>query len=116
TKMTRPWFRKVTGWMLALLFYKPAAAARYATTFTMLGKGSDPRTFLMALTMMLLALIAMPVLIRFFTWTTDSLESNGSGGGILGAAVTGALAVGAFRGGGSSDSRSSGASSHAGYI
>src|ERR1022692_3566144 len=31
--MTRPWIRKVTTWMLALIFYKPAAAAVYATAF-----------------------------------------------------------------------------------
>lgn len=114
TTLTRPWFRKVTGWMLALIFYKPAAAAVYATTFTMLGRTRDPRTFLMALTMMLLSLIALPVLIRFFTWTTGSLESQ-SHGGVLGAAVTGAVAVGAFWGSGS-NSRSTGVSSHAGYI
>ncbi len=24
TPATRPWFKKVTGWMMALIFYKPA--------------------------------------------------------------------------------------------
>ena len=39
TPATRTWFRRVTGWMLALIFYKPAAAAVYATAFTMIGAG-----------------------------------------------------------------------------
>ena len=34
---TRGWFRRVSGWMLALIFDKPAAAAVYATAFTMIG-------------------------------------------------------------------------------
>ncbi|MEV0971055.1 hypothetical protein [Microtetraspora glauca] len=97
TTLTKPWFRKVTGWMLALIFYKPAAAAVYATTFTMIGDGKDPRTTLMGFAMMLMSLIAMPVLMKFFTWTTGSLAAAGSGGGILGASVAGAVAVGAFR-------------------
>ncbi|GII34609.1 hypothetical protein Pmi06nite_80510 [Planotetraspora mira] len=113
TALTKPWFRKLTGWMLALIFYKPAAAAVYATTFTMIGEGKDPRTTLMGFAMMLLSLIALPVLMKFFTWTTGSLAAAGSGGGILGASVTGAMAVGAFR---TSGSGSAGASSHASFL
>ncbi|GLW98898.1 hypothetical protein [Microtetraspora sp. NBRC 16547] len=97
TTLTKPWFRKVAGWMLALIFYKPAAAAVYATTFTMIGDGKDPRTVLMGFAMVLMSLIALPVLMKFFTWTTGSLAAAGSGGGILGASVAGAVAVGAFR-------------------
>ena len=41
--MTRTWIRKVTAWMLALIFYKPAAAAVYAAAFTMIGSGGSPR-------------------------------------------------------------------------
>jgi hypothetical protein len=114
TALTKPWFRKLTGWMIALIFYKPAAAAVYATTFTMIGEGKDPRTTLMGFAMMLLSLIALPVLMKFFTWTTGSLAAAGSGGGgILGASVTGAMAVGAFR---TSGSGSAGASSHASFL
>src|SRR6266487_3529601 len=76
---TRAWFRRVTGWMLALIFYKPAAAAVYATAFTMIGTGKDPRTVLMGFTMVFLSLLALPVLMRFFTWTTGHVESAGGG-------------------------------------
>src|SRR6266566_4325571 len=67
TAATRTWFRRVTGWMLALIFYKPAAAAVYATAFTMIGHGSDPRTLLMGFAMVVMSLLALPALMRFFT-------------------------------------------------
>src|SRR6266581_1515151 len=74
TPGTRAWFRRVTGWMLALIFYKPAAAAVYATAFTMIGRGKDPRTILMGFAMVLLSLLALPVLMKLFTWTTGTAE------------------------------------------
>ena len=97
TPATRSWFRRVTSWMLALIFYKPAAAAVYATAFTMIGNGRDPRTVLMGFAMVLLSIAALPALLRLFTWTTGTLESH-AGGGFLSAAIGGAVAVGALRG------------------
>jgi hypothetical protein len=95
---TRAWFRRVTGWMLALIFYKPAAAAVYATAFTMIGTGEDPRTILMGFAMVLLSLLALPVLMKFFTWTTGATDSASGGGmGFLGTMLGGAVAVGALR-------------------
>jgi len=96
TQATRAWFRRVAGWMLALIFYKPAAAAVYATAFAMIGRGKDPRTILMGFTMVLLSLVALPALMKFFTWTTGSIDGPG-GGGLLGTVVSGAIAVGALR-------------------
>ena len=98
TPATRPWFPRVTGWMLALIFYKPAAAAVYATAFTMIGTGKDPRTVLMGFTMVFLSLLALPVLMRFFTWTTGHVADASGGGGFLQTALQGAVAVGALRG------------------
>jgi hypothetical protein len=94
---TRAWFRRVTGWMLAFIFYKPAAAAVYATAFTMIGTGKDPRTTLMGFAMVLISLLALPALMKFFTWTTGAVETA-AGGGFLGTMVTGAVAIGALRG------------------
>jgi len=94
---TRAWFRRVAGWMLALIFYKPAAAAVYATAFTMIGQGEDPRTILMGFAMVLLSLLALPVLMKFFTWTTGAVEMAAGGGGFLGTLVSGAIAIGALR-------------------
>src|SRR5579863_364886 len=98
TPATRIWFKKVTGWMLALIFYKPAAAAVYAAAFTMIGTGKDPRTVLMGFTMVFLSLLALPVLMRLFTWTTGHVADASGGGGFLQTALQGAVAIGALRG------------------
>jgi hypothetical protein len=98
TRAIRPWFKKVTGWMLALIFYKPAAAAVYATAFTLIGTGKDMRTILMGFAMVLLSLLALPVLMRLFTWTTGQVADSATGGGFLQTALSGAVAVGALRG------------------
>jgi hypothetical protein len=108
TPATRSWFRRVTGWMLALIFYKPAAAAVYATAFTMIGKGRDPRTTLMGFAMVLISLLALPALMKFFTWTTGAVEAT-AGSSSLGTMVTGAVAIGALRGSGGGTGGSSSA-------
>ena len=95
--MTRTWVRKVTAWMLALICYKPAAAAVYAVAFTMVGSGRSPRTMLLGFVMLLLSVLMLPALMKFFTWTTGSIGSFGGGGGqLLGAATMGAIAFGAI--------------------
>ncbi|MEV5831937.1 hypothetical protein AB0L25_40935, partial [Spirillospora sp. NPDC052242] len=117
TTATRPWFGKVAGWMLALIFYKPAAAAVYATAFTFIGEGEELHTLLMGFTMMLISLIAFPVLLKFFSWTTGGTESS-SGGGVLSAVMGGATALGALRayGGASGGGRTASAGEHADYL
>ncbi|URM97354.1 hypothetical protein LUW76_25045 [Actinomadura madurae] len=121
TTSTRSWFSRVAGWMLALIFYKPAAAAVYATAFTLVGKGKDLQAVFMGFAMMLISLIAFPVLLKFFTWTTGGTES-GTGGGVLGALMGSATALGALRayggfgGGGSGGGASGAAGEHADYL
>jgi hypothetical protein len=95
--LTRPWIRKITSWMLALICYKPAAAAVYAVAFTMIGSGKSPRTVLMGFVMLVLSVLTLPALMRFFTWTTGAVAGSGGGGQILGAAAVGAIAVGSMR-------------------
>jgi len=96
---TRPWFRKVTSWMLALICYKPAAAAVYATAFTLIGTGRNLSSVFMGFAMVAMSLLALPVLLRFFTWTTGTV-GHAASGGFLQAALSGAAAVGALRGAG----------------
>src|SRR5262249_12191457 len=96
--ITRPWIRRITSWMLALICYKPAAAAVYAAAFTLIGSGGSTRTVLLGFVTLLLSVIMLPALMRLFTWTTGSIASQGGGGGqLLGAAAYGAVAVGAMR-------------------
>jgi len=95
--LTRPWIRKISSWMLALICYKPAAAAVYAAAFTMIGSGKSPRTVLMGFVMLVLSVLTLPALMKFFTWTTGAVASSGGGGQLLGAAAVGAIAVGTMR-------------------
>jgi hypothetical protein len=90
TNATRPWLNKVLGWMIALIAYKPIAALVYATAIAMVGTGHDPRTFLVGLTMIILAIFTLPALMKFFTWTTGSVAMGGvvTGAGILGASAS----------------------------
>lgn len=109
---TRGWFKRTSGWMLALIFYKPAAAAVYATTFTIIGRSTDPRAVLTGFAMVFLSLLALPVLMKFFTWTTGSIETSANGG-LLGTVLSGAIAIGAVRGSGGGSAGSSSASDQA---
>src|ERR1022692_817344 len=76
TSLTRPWLKRVTGWMLALIFDKPAAALVYATGFLLIGQGPAPQDALMGFAVLLLSLVALPALMRFFTWTTGQVEKR----------------------------------------
>lgn len=89
-RATRPWLAKVVGWMLALICFKPAAALVYATALALVGESDDPRTVLVGLSMLILAVFALPALMKFFTWATGT-ASNSGGGGV--AAIAGASAA-----------------------
>jgi hypothetical protein len=124
TTATRPWFKKVTGWGLALIFYKDAAAAVYAAAFLLIGDSTNLQAVLMGFAMLVISLIAFPVLLKFFTWTTGAAESS-NGGGILTAVLGGATALGALRtftgneagaGAGTGGRGDASASDHAGFL
>jgi hypothetical protein len=89
-RATRSWLPKVIGWMLALICFKPAAALVYATALALVGEGDDPRTVLVGLAMLVMAVFALPALMKFFTWATGN-AAQGGGGGV--AAVAGASAA-----------------------
>lgn len=106
TTATRPWLSRVIGWMLALICYKPAAALVYASAITMVGEGNDPRTVVVGLVMMLLAVVALPALMKFFTWASGSVNSGGGQGmaALAGASAAAIHAKAAFSSSGSSPS------------
>ncbi|MDQ0823797.1 type IV secretion system protein TrbL [Arthrobacter sp. V1I7] len=94
TEMGRQWFQKAVGWTIAFILYKPAAAVVYAVAFKLMGS-SGGNVLLGSITgfaLMIVALLALPALMRFVTPMVGAVAS-GSGGG-AGAAV-GALATGA---------------------
>ncbi|MET3810915.1 hypothetical protein [Arthrobacter sp. UYEF3] len=94
TEMGRQWFQKAVGWTIAFILYKPAAAVVYAVAFKLMGS-SGGNVLLRSITgfaLMIVALLALPALMRFVTPMVGAVAS-GSGGG-AGAAV-GAMATGA---------------------
>ncbi|WP_194905732.1 hypothetical protein [Quadrisphaera sp. INWT6] len=98
TGATKGWLPKVLGWMTALVAYKPIAALVYATAVVLIGDGQDPRTVLVGFTMMLLAIVALPALMRFFSWTTTGITAGGGGTAMLGASVSAASTAAALYG------------------
>jgi type IV secretion system protein TrbL len=87
TESTQAWWSRVVGWSAALIFYKPAAALVYASAFTLLGSSSASndgvQMAFVGAAMIVLSILALPALMRLFTWTTGELQSGGGGGGQL---------------------------------
>jgi type IV secretion system protein TrbL len=95
TEMGRQWFQKAVGWTIAFILYKPAAAIVYSVAFLLMGNNSGQDALIGSITgftLMVVALFALPALMRFVTPMVGAIAS-GSGGG-AGAAV-GAMASGA---------------------
>jgi hypothetical protein len=120
TEAGRGWFQKCTAWLIAFILYKPAAAIVYATAFQLSGSeifgnvdgkdfGSALLTTVTGLALMIIALFAMPALMRFVTPMVGAVAGGGGGlaAGTVGALASGAISMGsAGRGGGSSTSSS----------
>lgn len=65
TEMGKAWFRKVCGWTAAFIAYKPVAALVYATALSLAGNPEgDLIKVATGVTMMVLAVLALPALIR----------------------------------------------------
>ncbi|MBT8226101.1 MAG: hypothetical protein HKP61_15150 [Dactylosporangium sp.] len=114
TSATSGWLRKVLAWQLSLIFYKPMAALVYATAFALLGTNDthDPHALFMGIAMMIISLVALPVLLKFFNWTVGSLQGGGGNLGLLASAGAAGLHAGAsLRGSGAG-----GANEHARYL
>lgn len=93
------WFRRLNGWVVALLLYKPAAAVCYAAAFELLsgtaGGGTSVIGQIEGVVLVILATLTLPALLRFVVPLTSSVGGF-SGGEVLatGAAVAaGAAAV-----------------------
>ncbi|MFW5421089.1 hypothetical protein J0910_31235 [Nocardiopsis sp. CNT-189] len=93
TEMGQSWFKKACGWLIAFLLYKPAAAIVYAIAFTMVGEGNKVAPTLhnvvTGLALMLVALVALPALMKFVV----PMASLGGGGAAVGA-MAGVAAAG----------------------
>jgi len=85
---TRPWLRRLLAWLLSIVAYKPMVAFIYAAGFTLFGQGKDLSTVVLGVVVLVLSVVALPALLRFFSWGVDA------GAAHLGSAATGALAGG----------------------
>ena len=94
TQMGRQWWQKSFAWLLAFVLYKPVAALIYAAAFRMASKEQDLATQLSGIFMMLLAIFALPALMRFMVPATAAM-SGGNAGAMAGAVAGAALATGA---------------------
>jgi len=120
TEMGRSWFKKSLSWLVAFILYKPAAAIIYAVAFKLAGTsifrddGTGLISVLTGLTLMALALVALPALMRFVTPLVGPLAGGGASAAVaLGAAAalpTGAAQIGQLLGGGSGGGSSGGGS------
>lgn len=118
TQMGKQWFGKVIGWTIAFILYKPAAALIYAAAFSLTGTdafkddGGGIWTILTGLALMLMALIALPALLKFVAPMTGAVAGGGAAGmALAGAAgaIGGDLASGAIKRMSSSSSTPTGA-------
>ncbi|MFC4948106.1 hypothetical protein [Pseudonocardia sp. GCM10023141] len=92
TRTTRSWLDRLMAWLIAIVVYKPAAAFIYYIGFAYLSSPSSNEpggisTLLTGCVVLILAVIALPVLLKFFSWSGLQISGSGGGGsGLLGAA------------------------------
>ena len=85
------WFRKSLGWLIAFILYKPAAALIYAAAFKLVGTDLFSKddggiwSIMTGMALMIMALIALPALMRFIAPMVSA-----AGGGAAGAAIVAA--------------------------
>ena len=99
TEMGRQWFQKAIGWTIAFILYKPAAAIVYSVAFLLMSKTSGEDALIGSITgftLMIVALLALPALMRFVTPMVGAVASgSGAGAGAaVGAMATGAVSMG----------------------
>ena len=99
TEWGRTWFKKCLAWLVAFILYKPAAAIVYATAFRLAGSdvfgGDELMSAISGLVLMVLALVALPALMRFVTPMVAAMASGG--GGVMAAGAIAAMPTGAMR-------------------
>ena len=77
------WFRRLNGWVVALLLYKPAASVCYAAAFELLSGSAGGGTSVIAqiegVVLIVLATLTLPGLLRFVVPLTSSVGGFSSG-------------------------------------
>ena len=91
----RQWFPRIASALVALVLYKPIAAMIYSVGFKFMGQGKDLSTAVIGVMVIALAVIALPAMMKFFSFVGGSVGSGGGGGALAlaGGAVGGAAAL-----------------------
>ena len=80
TEMGMQWLKKSWAWLIAFALYKPAAAVVYAVAFVLPGQnGID--ALMSGIMMLILAILALPALLRFVVPATAAVAGGGGTGG-----------------------------------
>jgi len=97
------WFNRLCAYTLAVLLYKPVAALVYAAAFKMMsgsgsGSGSDSGAgtlgVIQGLALVVMAVVALPALMRLLVPAVGAVASSGGGGMVMAAAAAGAGMLG----------------------
>lgn len=113
TEMGQQWFRKVLAWTIAFILYKPVASIIYALAFRLMSStatGGGLVGIILGITMMIMALLGLPALMRFLVPAVSAT----AGGAGTGAMAAGAIATGAMLVAGGGLAAAAGAASAAG--
>ncbi|MGH8791220.1 MAG: hypothetical protein ACRDXX_01045, partial [Stackebrandtia sp.] len=81
---TKQWWSKLVAATIQLIMLKPAIALIFAIGFSLVGDGEDIATLLTGMLVLLLAVIAWPAIMRFFTWTNASVGGGAGAAAALG--------------------------------
>ncbi len=87
TSWGRQWFQRISGWIVAFVLYKPAAALVYAASFEAFGNEKGLRGALVGCAMMILSVFALPALMRLCVPMIGGMGGAAAGGAAAGAAL-----------------------------
>lgn len=100
TEQGQAWWKKSLGWLLAFLAYKPAAAIIYAASFSLFSdtKDGDLVSHLYGVTLLIMAAVSLPALMRVIVPAVAEGSMGGGGGGggtgrMAARVATGAMAI-----------------------
>ena len=115
TGMGFEWFKRLWGWILSFTVYKLVAAIIYAAAFAMIGNSHDLAGTVGGYSLLILAILALPALLRLIPPSTAAMGSGG-GGALLGVGTAAATGAVALAGGGGAVLRAGAASASPGLV